>query len=133
MMYNYLESMIEDVKTYIEDHIDLNEIRSTDDLEALEVKLNDECFISDSVTGNASGSYYCNSWKAREALHGNEDLLIEALEGFGDVLEDYKRALTDPEFADVTIRCYLLGRAISEAIEDIEINEEGEEDEQNAD
>lgn len=132
MMYNYLESMIEDVKNYIEDNIDLNEIRSTDDLEALEVKLNDDCWISDSVTGNASGSYYCNRWKAREALHGNEDLLIEALESFGDVLENYKRAIIDPEFADVTIRCYLLGQAISEALEDVEINEGDEEDEQNA-
>ena len=79
----------------------------------------DNCFISDSVTGNASGSYYCNAYKARESVYSgnNIDILIEAIESFGDQTEDYKKALTDPEYADLTIRCYVLSQVIDDAID----------------
>ena len=126
-IYNYLKAMINDITEYISENINLEEY--TDNIgelntEALEDHLNDELWIADSVTGNASGSYYCNRCKARKALAGNEDLLIEAIEEFGDDPESYKRALREPEYADVTIRCYLLGRAIAEAIENIEFKTE---------
>lgn len=76
-------------------------------------------WTEDSVTGNASGSYYCNTWEAEEALAHNWDLLTEALEEFGmaDVISILEKGA---EWCDVTIRCYLLGQAISEAIEEIE-------------
>ena len=60
--YDYLEAVTEDVKQYIKDEIDLEEWK--DDRDGLEEYLNDHCWISDSVTGNASGSYYCNTWRA---------------------------------------------------------------------
>lgn len=118
MKYNYLESIKEDVKNYIEENKD-NESYNFDNIEELKELLYDDLWIDDSVTGNGSGSYYCNSYKAREALQGNEELLIEALETFGNDAESYKRSLTDPEFADVTIRCYLLGEAINEVVEEM--------------
>lgn len=117
MKYNYLESMKEDVKNYIEENKE-NESYNWDNLEEVKELLYDDLWIDDSVTGNGSGSYYCNSYKAREALQGNEDLLVEALEEFGNDAESYKRSLTDPEFADVTIRCYLLSQAIDEALKE---------------
>ena len=117
MKYNYLESMKEDIKNYIEENKD-NESYNWDNLEEVKELLYDDLWIDDSVTGNASGSYYCNSYKARESLAGNEDLLVEALEEFGNDAESYKRSLTDPEFADVTIRCYLLSQAIDEALKE---------------
>ena len=46
----------------------------------------------------------------------NEDLLAEALEEFGCDLQCYKRAIESPEYADVTIRCYLLSQAIVMAL-----------------
>lgn len=118
MKYNYLESIKEDVKMYIEENKE-NESYNIEDLEELQNILYDDLFIEDSVTGNASGSYYCNAWKAREAVAGNEDILSDALEEFGGDAESYKKALIDPEYADVTIRCYLLGQAISEVIEEM--------------
>lgn len=118
MKYNYLENMKEDIKNYIEENKE-NESYNWDNLEEVEEVLYDDLWIDDSVTGNGSGSYYCNSYKAREALQGNEDLLIEALEEFGNDAESYKRSLTDPEFADVTIRCYLLSQAISEVLKEM--------------
>lgn len=112
--YNYLEAMKEDVLQYIRDEIDLAEF---DSLEELEEKLNDDLWTVDSVTGNGSGSYTFNRYQAEEYICHNLDLLAEALEEFGggvNVLKD------GAEAADVTIRCYLLGQAIAEALEEIE-------------
>lgn len=114
--YNYMEAVADDVRDYIENEIDLTEWKGNRD--GLEEKLNDDLWVCDSVTGNASGSYYCNSWKAEEALAHNWDLLAEALTEFGqdgtDVLKEGAEAM------DVTIRCYLLGQAIAEVLDDLE-------------
>lgn len=114
--YNYMEAVANDVRDYIENEIDLTEWKGNRD--GLEEKLNDDLWVCDSVTGNASGSYYCNSWKAEEALAHNWDLLAEALTEFGqdgtDVLKEGAEAM------DVTIRCYLLGQAIAEVLDDLE-------------
>ena len=114
-MYNYLEAVTADVVEYIKNEINLADY---DSREELEEALNDELWTADSVTGNASGSYYCNAWTAEEALAHNWDLLAEALTEFGqdgtDVLKQGAEAM------DVTIRCYLLGQAIAEALEELE-------------
>ena len=114
-MYNYLEAVTADVVEYIKNEINLADY---DSREELEEALNDELWTADSVTGNVSGSYYCNAWKAEEALAHNWDLLAEALTEFGqdgtDVLKQGAEAM------DVTIRCYLLGQAIAEALEELE-------------
>lgn len=114
-MYDYREAVKNDVLEYIKDEINFEEF---DSLEELEQHLNDELWTVDSVTGNASGSYYCNSWKAEEALAHNWDLLVEALEEFGqdgtDILKQGAEAM------DVTIRCYLLGECIAAALDEIE-------------
>lgn len=120
--YNYLKAVKEDVREYINNEIKLLDFSS---LEELEEKLNDNLWINDNVTGNASGSYYCNSWKAEEALSHNWDLLAEALENFGqdgtDILKQGSEAM------DVTIRCYLLGQAIAEVLKEDDIEEKLEE------
>ena len=114
--YNYLEAVTDDVREYIRDEVDLAEWKG--DRDGLEEKLNDDLWTADSVTGNASGSYYCNTWRAEEALSHNWDLLAEALREFGrdgtDVLEQGAEAM------DVTIRCYLLGQAIAETLDELE-------------
>lgn len=119
---SYFDEMYEDVLEYIAENIDLTDYTEDGDLDrdSLEEKLNDDCFIADSVTGNASGSYYCNAYKAAEKVFSEIDLLIEALECFGDEPESYKRALQSPEYADVTVRCYYLGEIIARVLDDIE-------------
>ena len=113
--YNYLEAVTADVVDYIKNEVKLSDY---DSREELEEALNDELWTVDSVTGNASGSYYCNAWRAEEALSHNWDLLAEALEVFGqdgtDILKQGAEAM------DVTIRCYLLGQAIAEALDELE-------------
>jgi hypothetical protein len=119
---SYFNEMYDDVLEYIAENIDLADYIEDGefDRESLEDKLNDDCFVADSVTGNASGSYYCNAYRAAEKVHSEIDLLIEAIECFGDDAEDYKRALKSPEYADVTIRCYYLGEVVARVLDDIE-------------
>lgn len=116
MSYNYMNAMTEDIRNYITENINREDY--TEDRDGLEEYLNDTLWTEDGVTGNASGSYYCNAWKAEEALSHNWDLLAEALEEFGqdgtDVLKEGAEAM------DVTIRCYLLGQAIAEVLDDLD-------------
>ena len=113
--YDYLEAVKEDVLEYIKEKIDLEEW--AENIDGLEEKLNDELWISDRVTGNASGSYTFNSWKAEEYLCHNLDLLEEAAEAFDCHIDILAKGA---EYCDVTIRCYLLGLAISEVLEELE-------------
>lgn len=125
-MYDYREAMTEDVKEWIKENIDLTEW--TEDREGLEQQLNDDLWTEDSITGNASGSYYCNSYNAEESISHNWDLLNEALDEFGqnniNVIE------RGAEWADVTIRCYLLGFVISDVLDEMEENGDFDESEE---
>lgn len=114
--YNYLENVIEDVKTAILDGYDYkNELKES--REDFEQRLNDELWTNDSVTGNGSGSYTFNAYKAEEYLCHNFELLAEALREFGCAIDYIERG---PEACDVTIRCYLLGQAISQVLDELE-------------
>lgn len=118
--YNYFEAVKNDVLDYIKE----NEIKvTTSNKDELAEQLHDDLWANDSVTGNGSGSYFFNTWKAEEALCHNLDLLGEACEEFGstaDLLKD------GAEACDVTIRCYLLPQAISEALDELEEDDEDE-------
>ncbi len=114
--YNYYDAVADDVREYINNEINLDEWRG--DREGLEEKLNEDLWNDDSVTGNASGSYYCNAWKAEEALAHNWDLLEEAFNEFGCYEETPLKK--GAEYCDVTIRCYVLGSAISEVLDEFE-------------
>lgn len=118
-MYNYLEAMKNDITEYINDNINLADYADRDELESY---LNDELFTEDSVTGNASGSYTFSRAQAQEYVTDNIDLLKDACEEFGtDAASVGEWFLSDDwEKMDVTIRCYLLGQAISEALDDME-------------
>ena len=114
MKYDYRQQVKSDILDYIKNNIDFKDFN---DLDELEEHLNEKLWDNDSVTGNGSGSYYCNAWAAEEAICHNLDLLGEALDAFGgscDILKD------GAEAADVTIRCYLLSECIAEALKEIE-------------
>lgn len=111
--YDYLSAVESDVREYIENNVNFHDYS---DLDEMKEDLNKKLFVDDSVTGNASGSYTFNAWKAEEYLCHNLDLLAEANEEFGgssDILSD------GAEMCDVTIRCYLLGQAIENVAPDM--------------
>ena len=118
-MYNYLEAMKSDIMDYIRNDVNTNEFTSREELEE---RLNDDLWTVDSVTGNGSGSYTFNRAEAEEYVNDNSDLLREAISKFcidsETVAEKFLDA--DYEYFDVTIRCYLLGQAISEALDEME-------------
>ena len=120
--YNYLSSVKSDVMDFISHEINLSDFSSR---ECLEQYLNDELFTNDSVTGNGSGSYTFNTWQAEENICHNLDLLAEALEESGCDKNYLKKGA---EACDVTIRCYLLGQAINEVLDEMDLNFDEEED-----
>lgn len=118
--YNYNEAVKNDVLDYIRENYTKAEIYAalTEGRDDFAEKLHDDLWIDDSVTGNASGSYTFNSWKAEEYICHNLDLLGEALAEFGCGPKYLMK--NGAEAADVTIRCYLLYSAISEALDELE-------------
>lgn len=119
--YDYLENVKEDVRNYIEEN---KIVVTSSNREEVEQELNDTLFVNDSVTGNASGSYTFSAWQAEENLCHNFELLTEALTELGCDLSYLEKGA---EACDVTIRCYLLGQAISGVLDEIEIENETEE------
>ena len=77
----------------------------------------DKLWLSDNVTGNASGSYTFNRFLAESCLCHNLDLLEEAMEGLG--VPATAQGLLDPEACDVTIRCHLLGEAVGRIVDEL--------------
>lgn len=77
-----------------------------------------ELWNNDCITGNASGSYWFNSFNAANALAHNYELLEEALKDYG---YDGKNLsfLSNYEMNDVTIRCYLLRDSVEKVIESL--------------
>lgn len=117
MKYNYLQAVTDDVKEYIKNEIDLDEW--TGNRDGLEEQLNDDLWICDMVTGNASGSYTFNRYRAEEYLCHNWAELAEALEEFG--CSDINPFDKGAEWCDVTLRCYYLGQAIAAALDELEV------------
>lgn len=116
-MYDYMRAITDDIR----EHID-NEINLTDwagDADGLYEHLYDTLWVDDCVTGNGSGSYTFDRYQAEENLCHNLDILAEVISEFGcswDILED-------PEAADVSIRCYLLGQALTEVLDEYNLEE----------
>lgn len=98
--YDYYKAVEHDVLDYIQENLESSDW--LDNQDGLEKHLNDVLWQEDSVTGNASGSYWCNAWRAEEALCHNAGLLRESM--------------------DVSIRCYVLDVAVRQALDRLENN-----------
>jgi hypothetical protein len=100
--YDYREAIKADINYYI-----VTEGLTFDSREEFIDAMEETAWTEDSITGNASGSYTFNRWKAEEYLCHNLDLLCEACREFGSTPD-----LENPEACDVIIRCYLLYECI---------------------
>lgn len=122
--YDYRKAIRDDLKDMIEENGYLARLSDFSDRDELEERINDDAWMDDSVTGNASGSYTFSAWQAEENLCHNLDLLAEALSEFGyDGKLDMDKGA---EHYDVTIRCYLLGQLIGEVLDELGIEEDDE-------
>lgn len=106
------------------------------DPDGLERYLEDTCWSADSVTGNASGSYFCNSNKAKEAVLSDMDALYDAVDADYISKETLGEWFLNQEWEamDVMIRCSILSAAISDVVEELadELEEDEPEDEEEA-
>lgn len=119
---DYIEQIKSDIKDYISEN---NVVLFDEDGELDELakeQLYDSLWIEDSVTGNGSGSYTFNSYKAHENIMDAGDVIREMVDEFGIEAETVAEKFLneDWEYWDVSIRCYLLGEALEEAIEEME-------------
>ena len=119
--YNYLENVTADAKQVILEN--MNDWNFSD-REELEEIANDSLWVDDSVTGNGSGSYTFNREAAKEYVTRSDDgmdTLRDAVREFDCEHEAFSELLEENwEYLDVTIRCYLLGQAISAALDELE-------------
>ena len=115
-MYSYREAVKEDVKAWMEENPEYGH-----EYEAIF----EACWIADGVTGNGSGSYTCNRLQAREYFFEDSDSDDYIMQMIDEGLATYEEvgkhmATADWEFIDVSIRCYLLGEAIQEVLDELE-------------
>lgn len=121
--YNYFEAVKADVEEWIENNMDLEYdiITGTfEDRDEIETYLNDTLWTEDSVTGNASGSYTFNTYEAEENLAHNWDEIETVANEYGYTPEISDGYEYGAEWWDVTIRCYYLGQAIAEVLDELE-------------
>lgn len=104
----YKQQIIGDINNYIiKNNIDINSVD--------EELLYDSLWVEDSVTGNASGKYTCNSRLAQEYIGEAiwEKWLLDIFKEFGEDRIPLERGA---KYIDVSIRCGLLGECISEVL-----------------
>ena len=120
MAYDYRREMRDDVREAVMDWFRYNDIDMYQgEITQYEDSIYDDLWITDSVTGNASGSYTFSTYQAEENLCHNMDLAAEAYEEFGyDGIPS--KDIENPEAMDVTIRCYLLGQVLHEVLQEID-------------
>lgn len=115
----YCEQVKKDAVEYVEENYSYCD--SWDDM-------TEDIFMDDSVTGNASGSYFCNSYKAAEAVQGIifDDDALDAFKAY-----DYDHIPTEqgPEACDVIARCIALDYGALEAAEGLYYELKANEDE----
>lgn len=119
MHYDYRQAMREDINDAIDEKekwIGKKITEAYEDADEAFDQLYDDMWVDDSVTGNASGSYWCNTYNAEEALSHNLGWLKEAMSEFG--CEDVNALEKGAEWCDVTIRCYLLGEVLREVLQE---------------
>ena len=126
MFYDYLEAVKDDVKEYIRNEVNVGDYSDRDEMGE---QLYDTLFCEDSVTGNASGSYTFNNYKAKEYIESDPEAytyIRELVSEYGIEAETVadKFLNEDWEYWDVSIRCYLLHQAVDKALEELEYSGE---------
>ena len=109
-----LESDIKDVIFIEFEEGELKEMSESDFREKIELI---DLYNCDDITGNASGSYECNSWKAEVNIcHMWNEIQDMINEGF-ITIDTFQYGA---EGIDVALRCYLLNEALENVIREME-------------
>ena len=110
--YNYKEEMTDELEDMLKDSdVSFDGKNRGESYEELQ----DLAFDRD-LTGNRTGSYFCNELKAERALLGNYDLVQDALDEFGMESISSPDLLTG-EHLDVLVREHLLPQIIDDVLD----------------
>lgn len=120
-MYDYKEAVKSDVREWMDSN--KSEFAGLDRHDAYEV-IYDSCWVDDSVTGNASGSYTFSRYEARQNFFNDEDseeYIDQMIEDGFTTRESVGRAVQESqwELLDVSIRCWLLCDAVTEVLDEL--------------
>lgn len=110
--YDYKSEMVDELESMLKDS-DI-EFDGKNRGEAFE-ELQDLAFDRD-LTGNRTGSYWCDELKAERALLGNFDLVQDALDEFGMESISSSDLLTG-EHLDILVREHLLPSVIDDVLD----------------
>lgn len=125
--YDYREALTKDIKDWILTNGILRQAQQENwSYDEFYDWLYDELWNQDSVTGN--GAYYYDSEeKCAEYLCHNIDLIYEMAREFGlyetadTLIKQYENKSLNRYF-DCSVRCYLLGECIGNALEELEFD-----------
>lgn len=118
-----LDEYRDQVKSDIKDYLTQEDLWPTAESDTSEYEEQrdaayDRCYMADSITGNASGSYTFNTWQAEENvchLLWDEDLWL-LLNGSMEV--NPADMAKGPEYIDVSIRCALVSECLDAVLEE---------------
>ena len=117
--YDYRKALVSDIKEYIKD----NPHEWADPLETDDIAeyWYDILWGEDCITGN--GAYwYAKEEECEEYLSHNIDLAFNACQDFGIDMRNLAEATAQgnaARYVDCTIRCYLLGECLEQALEEL--------------
>ena len=120
-MYSYKEQVRADVREWIEYHKE--QIEGLDRHDAYEV-IYDSCWVDDSVTGNASGSYTFSRYEARQNFFNDEDsddYIFQMIEDEFMSADELGKKISESnwEYIDLSIRCWLLCDAVTDVLDEM--------------
>lgn len=120
--YNYKQAVKDSIYDYIiENEIDLSQRvgANKQELEDYENYLYELVLNDDSVTGNMTGSFFCDTYKAEECLSHNLAEFCSALDYWEIPSFDIIRFLNNPELMDVLIRMTYVREVVCEIVKEI--------------
>lgn len=122
-MLNYYDEIKNDILQALEEEENKEIIEQAEDKNEAYEKLHDRFFVEDSITGNASGSYYCNAYKARKQCYNFFRDVEEALEEFGynKELQNFKTFVSLVEEGYLNIENMTLNYELLDEVDEDEI------------
>lgn len=123
--YSYTQAVFEDLIDYYCENLPQENWEILAEGDESDARYVAECYEdsvkdSDSVTGNETGSYFCNTWKAMEALYGNDETLQEALDAL-DMKITNEDGTVSPERNDCIIRFFIAGQQNAAAVRRLQL------------
>lgn len=118
--YDYKKALVSDIKEYIKDNPNAVYIDPMVDDEISNYWY-DVLWAEDCITGNGA-FWYAKEDECEEFLTHNIDLALEACNEFGVDMKMLFEAAANgnaARYIDCTIRCYLLGECLEQALEEI--------------